>query len=80
MHIKNKKTCTEQNINNQSLTQVSELYVHISFCFKVFRSLQNLLTGGHGHVMCMPDLIPFSLIPMQQFSGTDGTSCVVSQD
>ncbi len=24
--------CTEQNVNNQTLTQVKQLYVHISFC------------------------------------------------
>ncbi len=44
--------CTEQNVNNQSLTQVSQLYVHFVF-FKVIRSRQNMPTGGHGHVMCM---------------------------
>ncbi len=44
-----------QNVKNQSLTQVSQLYVHISFCLKVIRSWLNLCTGGHGHVICMPD-------------------------
>ncbi len=45
--------CTEQNVNNQNLTQVSQLYVHVSFCLKVIRSCHNLPTGGHGHVICM---------------------------
>ncbi len=29
---------TEQNVNNQTLTQVSQIYVHIFFCLKVIRS------------------------------------------
>ncbi len=45
--------CTEQNVNNQNLTQVSQLYVHVSFCLKVIRSWHNLPIGGHGHVICM---------------------------
>ncbi len=45
--------CTEQNVNNQNLKQVSQLYVHVSFCLKVIRSWHNLPTGGHGHVICM---------------------------
>ncbi len=47
--------CTEQNVNNQTLTQVSQLYVHISFCLKVIRSWLNLPAGGHAHVICMGD-------------------------
>ncbi len=47
--------CTEQNVNNQNLTQVSQLYVHVSFCLKVIRSWHNLPTGGHSHVICMLD-------------------------
>ncbi len=47
--------CTEQNVNNQNLTQVSQLYVHVSFCLKVIRLWHNLPTGGHGHVICMLD-------------------------
>ncbi len=47
--------CSEQNVNNQSLTEVSQLYVHISFCLKVIGSCLNLPTGGHGHVICMGD-------------------------
>ncbi len=42
--------CIEQNVNNQSLTQVSQLYVHNSFCFEVIRYI-----CGHGHVICMGD-------------------------
>ncbi len=49
--------CTEQNVNNQNLTQVSQLYVHVSFCLKVNRSWQNLPTGGHGQVICMLDTV-----------------------
>ncbi len=45
--------CTEQNVNNQNLTQVSQLYVHVSFCLTVIRSWLNLPTGGHGHLICM---------------------------
>ncbi len=40
---------------NQNLTQVSQLYVQVSFCLKVIRSWHNLPTGGHGHVICMHD-------------------------
>ncbi len=40
-------------VNNQNLIQVSQLYVHISVCFKVIRSRLNLPTGDHGHVICM---------------------------
>ncbi len=42
---------TNYNVNNQTLTQVSQLYVHVSFCLKVIRSWLNLSTGGHGHVI-----------------------------
>ncbi len=45
--------CTEQNVNNQTLTRISQLYVHIFFCLKVVRSWLNMPTGGHGHVICM---------------------------
>ncbi len=45
--------CTEQNVNNQTLTQVSQLYIHVFFCLKVIRSWLNINTGGHGHVICM---------------------------
>ncbi len=27
--------------------------VYVSFCLKVIRPWLNLLTGGHGHVICM---------------------------
>ncbi len=47
--------CTEQNVYNQSLTQILQLYVHIFFCLKVIRSWHNLSIGGHGHVICMLD-------------------------
>ncbi len=53
-------TCTDQNVNNQTLTQVSQLYVHVSLCRKVIRSWLNLLSGGHGHVICMCDLHIYS--------------------
>ncbi len=29
--------CSEQNVNNQTLTQVQQLDVHISFCLKIIR-------------------------------------------
>ncbi len=45
--------CTKQNVNNKNLTQISQLYVYVSFCLKVIRSWLNLPTGGHGHVICM---------------------------
>ncbi len=48
--------CTEQNVNNPNLTQVSQLYVYVSFCLKVIRSWHYLPTGGHGHVICMLDM------------------------
>ncbi len=48
--------CTEQNVNYQSLTQVSQLYVHFSFCLlKVIRSWLNVVSVGYGHVICMSD-------------------------
>ncbi len=43
--------CTEQNVSNQTLTQVSQLYVYI-----LIRSWLNMPTGGHCHVICMCDL------------------------
>ncbi len=49
--------CTDKNVNNQNLTQVSQLYVHVSFCLKVIRSWHNLPIGGHGHVICMLDQV-----------------------
>ncbi len=45
--------CSEQNGNIQTLTQVSQLYVHVSFCLKVIRSWLNMPTGGHAYVICM---------------------------
>ncbi len=42
-------------MNNQSLTQVSQLYVHVSFCLKAIRPWHNLSTGVHGHVIRMLD-------------------------
>ncbi len=44
---------TEQNINNQTLTKVSQRYVHVFFCLKVIRSWLNMPTGSHGHVIWM---------------------------
>ncbi len=44
---------TEQNVNNQTLTQVSQLYVHVFVCLEIIRPSLNLSTGGHGHVICM---------------------------
>ncbi len=44
---------TDQNVHNQTLTQVSQLYVYISFCLKVIGSWLNLPTCGNGHVICM---------------------------
>ncbi len=43
----------EPNVHNQTLTQVSHCYVHVSACLKVIRPWLNLPTGGHGHVICM---------------------------
>ncbi len=54
--------CTQQNVNNQTLKQFSQLYVHVSFCVKVIRSRLNLPTGGHGHVICMGDLVEKGVI------------------
>ncbi len=45
--------CSEQNVNNESFAQVSQLYVHISCCLEVIRSWLNLLTDSHGHMICM---------------------------
>ncbi len=45
--------CTEQNVNNQTLTQVSQLYVLVLICLKVLGPCLNMLTGGHGHMICM---------------------------
>ncbi len=39
------------NANNQSLTQVSQLYGNVFFYFEVISSWLNLPTGGHGHVI-----------------------------
>ncbi len=55
-HVVNSLKYTDQNVNNQTLTQVSQLYVHVSFCLKVIKSWLNLPTGGHGHVICMGDI------------------------
>ncbi len=46
--------CTEHNVNNRSIIQVSQFYVHVSFCLKVIESCLNRPSGGHGHVICMP--------------------------
>ncbi len=43
--------CTEQN--NQNLTQVSQLYVHISYWLEIIRSWLHMSTAGYGHVVCM---------------------------
>ncbi len=43
--------CTEQNV--YILTQISQLYVHISFCLKVIKQWLNMSTGGHVHVICI---------------------------
>ncbi len=48
--------CIEQNVKNQSLTQVSQLYFQVSFCLKAIRPWHNLSTGGHGHVIRMLDI------------------------
>ncbi len=48
---------TEQNVINRTLTEVSELYVHVFICLKVIRSWQTMPTGGHGHVICMCDQV-----------------------
>ncbi len=37
--------CTEQNVNNQTLTQVSHYYVHVSFCLEVFRACPLVIMG-----------------------------------
>ncbi len=43
--------CTEQNVNNQNVRQVSQLYV--PFCFKESRSLIKSAHWGCGrHVIC----------------------------
>ncbi len=47
--------CTEQHVNNQSLTQVLQLYIQVSFNLKVIRLWYNMSTAGHGHVICMLD-------------------------
>ncbi len=38
---------------NQTLTQVSQRFVLVSFCLIVIRWWLNVPTGGHGHVICM---------------------------
>ncbi len=48
--------CTEYNVNNQTLTQVQQFYVHIFFCLMVIRPWLNRPTHGHGHVICMGNL------------------------
>ncbi len=54
---------TEQNVNNQSLTQASQLYVHIAFRLKVIRSLLNLPTCGHEGLWAhKPSLTHLSLV------------------
>ncbi len=37
--------CSQQNVNKQSLTQISQLYIHVYLCLKVIRSWLNLPTG-----------------------------------
>ncbi len=44
------------NVNNQSLTQVLQLYFHVSVCLEAIRPWHNLSTGGHGHVIRMLDM------------------------
>ncbi len=44
---------TDQNVNNKNVTQVSKLYVHVSFCLNGIRSCLKMCIGGHGHMICM---------------------------
>ncbi len=44
-----------ENVNNQSLTQVLQLYIHVSFCLKAIRPWHNLSTGGYSHVIRILD-------------------------
>ncbi len=60
--------CTEQLVNNQSLTQASQRYDHVSFCIKVIWSQQNLPNGGHGRVICMDVVGPVFLPPTDRTS------------
>ncbi len=46
----------------QSLTQVSQLYIHVSICPKVIRSWLNLSTGGNSHVICMCVMLSWLLL------------------
>ncbi len=39
-----------------AIVMLTHWHVHIFFCLKVIRPWLNLLTGGHGHVICMGDL------------------------
>ncbi len=48
---------TDQNVNNQNLTEISQISVYICACIHIMTGKQvmiNLTTGGHGHVICMP--------------------------
>ncbi len=49
--------CTEQNVNNKTLPKISQLYVHVFFCLKVIKSWLYLPFCGHGHVICMGDIV-----------------------
>ncbi len=44
---------TDQNINNQTLTQIWQLYVHISFCLDVVSSLV-VMVMWFAWVICVP--------------------------
>ncbi len=49
--------CTEQNVNNKTLPKISQLYVHVFFCLKVIKSWLYLPFCGHGHAICMGDIV-----------------------
>ncbi len=48
---------TEQNVNNQSLTQVSNVLSTFQFVLMIIRSWLNLSTSGHGDMICMPVIV-----------------------
>ncbi len=53
-------------MNNQTLTRVWKLYVHIFVCLMVIKPWLNLPTGDHGHMICIGNLGGVFLVKILQ--------------
>lgn len=65
--------CTDQTVNNQRFTQVSQLYIYVSFYLKLIRSRLIIWTGGNDYVICMPVIhyMFLSLVVWSIFMGNE---------